>query len=171
MKYYKSFITEALGEEVKPQLDLKPEVNNVMIENLKALLSDLHIVLIKVHNFHWNVGNSPFFGPLHKLFDDVFDHVGGHIDKVAERIRAIGGVAPGSMREFLEMTTLQEDPGMLRPCQEMLTKLVADLEHLSIAGRTIIDRADDDQGTINLLAGFVEDIDKDAWFLRSHIEG
>ena len=35
MKYYKSFITEALGEEVKPQLDLKPEVNNGKFEQVQ----------------------------------------------------------------------------------------------------------------------------------------
>lgn len=164
MKKFQTFL-----EEVEPKLGVAPDVTTKAKAGLGKLLADLHVASIKVHNFHWNVSDTPFFGPLHKLFDDVYGHLGEHIDKVAERIRAIGGVAPGSMKEYLEIAILTEEPGKLRPTHEMLQKLLADLEHLSSFGRILIGEVDGDQGTMNLLADFVETIDKDAWFVRSHL--
>jgi DNA-binding ferritin-like protein len=73
------------------------------------------------------------------------------------------------MKEYLEMATLTEERGESRPTHEMLTKLVADLEHLSVSGRELADSIPEDQGTVNMLAGFVEAIDKDAWFVRTHL--
>ena len=166
MKHFAQFLSE--GAEVKPQLGLNDiEVRNT-VDDLKALLANLHVVHIKIHNFHWNV-RGPFFGPLHKLFDDVYDRTGERLDKVAERIRAIGGVPPGSMSEFLALTTLSEAPGELLPCEDMLKKLVTDFEHLSAGARIALQHIKDDEGTMNLLADFVEHVDKDAWFLRSHL--
>jgi starvation-inducible DNA-binding protein len=164
MKKFQAF----LQEEVEPNLGVYDEVTDKAKHGLGKLLADLHVAFIKVHNFHWNV-IGPFFGPLHALFDSVYGHLGEHIDKVAERIRAIGGVAPGSMKEYLEMATLTEERGESRPTHEMLSKLVADLEHLSRTGRQLAGEVDGDEGTMNLLADFVEQIDKDAWFVRTHL--
>lgn len=164
MKKFQAF----LQEEVEPKLGVAPEVTAKAKAGLEKLLADLHVVLIKVHNFHWNV-IGPFFGPLHKLFDDVFAHIGDHVDVVAERLRAIGEDSPGSMKEFLALSSLKEEPGKNRPNHEMLTKLVADLEHLSASGRELADSIPEDQGTVNMLAGFVEAVDKDAWFVRTHL--
>jgi len=161
---------EELQEEVTPELGLDMAENETVVLRLKVLLSDFHVFSIKVHNFHWNV-TGPSFGPLHKLFDEVYDHAGGHIDKVAERIRQIGGVAPGSMKEFLANATLDEEAGALGDSQEMLRKLVADLEVLSKDARRIVLETQDDQGTVNMLADMIESLDKDSWFLRSHIQG
>ena len=164
MKKFQAF----LQEEVEPKLGVPEKVTTKAKDGLGKLLADLHIACLKVHNFHWNV-IGPFFGPLHKLFDDVFGHLSEHIDVVAERIRAIGGPAPASMKEYLALTSLTEEDGKQRPNHEMLTKLVSDLEHLSASGRELADSIPEDQGTVNMLAGFVEAVDKDAWFVRTHL--
>ena len=164
MKKFQAF----LQEEVEPKLGMMLEVPEKSRVGLGKLLADYHVVQLKVHNFHWNV-IGPFFGPLHKLFDDVFAHLGEQIDTVAERIRALGGFAPASMKEYLGMTSLGEEPGENRPNHEMLTKLVADLEHLSAKARELADSVPEDQGTVNMLAGFVEALDKDSWFVRTHL--
>ena len=163
MKKFQTFL-----EEVEPKLGVSEKVTSKAKAGLGTLLADLHVVSIKVHNFHWNV-IGPFFGPLHKLFDDVYGHTNEHIDVVAERIRALGGPAPGSMKEFLASSSLSEEDGKQRPNHEMLTKLVSDLEHLSSTARELADSVPEDQGTVNMLAGFVEAIDKDAWFVRTHL--
>jgi starvation-inducible DNA-binding protein len=163
MKKFQTFL-----EEVEPKLGVPEKVNTKAKSGLGTLLADLHVVSIKVHNFHWNVIGQ-FFGPLHKLFDDVYGHTNEHIDVVAERIRALGGPSPGSMKEFLAASSLSEEDGKQRPNHEMLTKLVADLEHLSSTARELADSIPEDQGTVNMLAGFVEAIDKDAWFVRTHL--
>lgn len=159
-----------ITEEVQPELGLDTEENETVILRMKVLLADLHVFAIKVHNFHWNI-TGPSFGPLHKLFDDVYGETQGRIDKVAERIRQVGGVATGSMKEFLDDATLAEEVGALGDSQEMLRKLVADLETLSRDARRIVLETESDQGTVNMFADMVEGIDKDAWFLRAHIQG
>jgi starvation-inducible DNA-binding protein len=166
MKTFNNF----LYEEVKPDLGLDAKENKTVVESLSTLLADLHVFSIKVHNFHWNVSNTPFFGPLHKLFDDVYDHTQDRIDKTAERIRQIGSVAPSSMKEFLNATTLKEEVGKLREPEEMLTKLLADLESLSKSARKVVINTKFDQGTVNMLADMVENIDKDSWIMRSHLK-
>jgi starvation-inducible DNA-binding protein len=134
---------------------------------LPILLADLHVVSIKVHNFHWNV-RGPFFGPLHKLFDDIYGHLNEHIDVVAERMRALRLVAPGSMQEFLDLATIQETPGQLQPAKNMLLDLHTDLIDLSDRLNTIMNDVND-EGTKNMIADMIESIDKDAWFVRSHV--
>lgn len=159
---------EFLREEVEPDLGLPEDSVSKAKTGLGKLLADLHVASIKVHNFHWNVIGE-FFGPLHSLFDKIYDNLNGHIDVVAERIRAIGGVSPGSMKEFLALSALKELEGKNRPNHEMLKVLVEDLEHISASARKLADGLKADQGTVNMLAGLVEAIDKDAWFVRTHL--
>jgi len=157
-----------LTEEIKPDLGINQDDLAYAIKSLTEILADLNVFSIKVHNFHWNV-TGPFFGSLHKLFDDIYGHSLEHIDKVAERIRQLGGVSIGSMKEFLEYTHLYEDSGQLLEHNVMIRKLVYDLDFISKEmRRTTIDLIED-QGTINMLAGIIEIVDKDSWFLRTHL--
>jgi starvation-inducible DNA-binding protein len=167
MKKFEAFV-DFIREEVEPNLGLNTKDNKTVVSALRVLLADLHVFSIKVHNFHWNVSNTPFFGSLHKLFDDVYNHTQEQIDKTAERIRQIGSITPGSMKEFLNATTLKEENGELREPSEMLKKITADLEALSKFARIIVIDTKTDQGTVNMLADMVETLEKDAWLVREN---
>ena len=79
---------------------------------LSNILADEVVLYIKTLNYHWNV-RGHHFGPLHKLFKKQYEKLSELIDEIAERIRTLGQDAPGSMKEFLELTSLSEHLGVL----------------------------------------------------------
>ena len=80
-------------------------------KGLSRLLADTYVVYLKTHNFHWNV-EGPMFQTLHQMFMEQYTEAWNAIDLVAERIRALGHYAPGTYREYLELSRVKETPGV-----------------------------------------------------------
>jgi starvation-inducible DNA-binding protein len=140
-----------------------------VIALLKTLLADEYILYTKTRNFHWNV-TGPRFHDLHKFFEDQYDDIDETIDEVAERIRALGGVAPGSLGEFLASARLSEQKGELTSSDLMVERLLADHEAIIRSLREDVKKANDefgDAGTSDFLTGLMEEHEKMAWMLRS----
>jgi len=78
---------------------------------LNNLISDECLLSTKTKNYHWNV-TGPHFHVLHGLFGDQYTKLDQLIDRIGERIRALGANAFGTMAEFLRCTRLQERPGI-----------------------------------------------------------
>ena len=138
---------------------------------LGRLLADEHVLYVKTRNFHWNVTGLDF-GALHELFEKQYDALADSIDEIAERIRMLGGVAPGSMKEFLKLARLDEQPGGKLEAGKMIAALLSDHETVIRALREAIEVADGagDAGTNDFLTGLLEDHEKTAWMLRAHLE-
>lgn len=136
-------------------------------EALSSVLADTFTLYLKTHNFHWNVV-GPMFHTLHLMFEEQYNELWLAGDAIAERIRALGSVAPGSYREFSKLTYLREPEGVLS-APEMIAELLRDHEMtartarwaLSVA-RTAIDAPTEDLLTQRLIAH-----EKAAWMLRS----
>ena len=77
------------------------------ITELKNCLADTYTLLLKTHNYHWNV-TGPNFYSLHTLFEGQYNEMFAAADELAERIRALGEKAPGSFSEFLNLSNLVE---------------------------------------------------------------
>jgi starvation-inducible DNA-binding protein len=139
---------------------------------LSRLLADEHVLYMRLRNYHWNVVGMSF-GPLHKLFEDQYDDIGDDIDEIAERIRMLGPVTPGTMTEMLQNATLTERPGELPDERGMVSNLVADHEAIIRHLRKDLRACDeqyDDMGTSDFLTNLMEKHEKKAWFLRAHLE-
>jgi starvation-inducible DNA-binding protein len=140
-----------------------------VIALLKSLLADEYILYTKTRNFHWNV-TGPRFHDLHKFFEGQYEELDETIDEVAERIRALGGVAPGSLAEFLASARLSEQKGELTSPDLMVERLLADHEAIIRSLREDVRKAIDefgDAGTSDFLTGLMEEHEKMAWMLRS----
>ena len=138
---------------------------------LGKLLADSYTLYLKTHNFHWNV-TGPMFTTLHTLFETEYTELALAVDEIAERLRALGAPAPGSYREFGSLTAIKEAEGV-PPATEMLRLLVADQETVSKAAQAVIkasEKAGDD-ATADLGVRRVQIHEKNAWMLRSHLEG
>jgi starvation-inducible DNA-binding protein len=95
-------------------------------EALKKALADSYAMYLKTLGVHWNVTGPSFFG-LHKLTDGQYKELHTAADAIAERIRALGHVAPASFSEFRAASCVDvETPHKSTP--EMLLELVADNE-------------------------------------------
>jgi starvation-inducible DNA-binding protein len=142
---------------------------NRSINVLTQTLADENVLLIKLRNCHWNVAGE-HFRQLHALFEEQYDTLAIRVDQVAERIRALGSHATGTMAEYLQLSTLREHPGSFPAAHQMLYDVLADHESIvrSIA-ESIAPPAQHsmDVGTTDLLTNLIQDHEKMAWTLRA----
>jgi starvation-inducible DNA-binding protein len=138
-------------------------------DGLQRLLADTYTLYLKTHNFHWNV-TGPLFNTLHAMFEQQYTELAKAVDDIAERIRALGVVAPGSYKQFAELTSLEEETGV-PTAEEMIAQLVRDQEAVVRTARSIIPIADqaNDEPSADLLTQRMQIHEKTAWMLRSMI--
>ena len=154
-----------------PNIGLSQKNLDAVIKVLATDLADLHVIYIKTRNYHWNV-QGPNFHALHLFLESQYDLLEESIDEVAERIRALGGQAPGSMKQFLALSTLSEDSKESVSAPNMLAALLADHETVATSLRNQMKEVGDtfgDDGTADFLTGLLEQHEKMAWMLRAHL--
>ncbi|NJN16024.1 MAG: DNA starvation/stationary phase protection protein [Oscillochloris sp.] len=155
-----------------PDLGLSADNVEGVVTILKRLLADEQVLYNRLRNYHWNVVGMEF-GPLHALFQVQYEGLTTDIDDIAERIRQLGAVVPGTMSEYLQAASLSENPGVYPDAPTMVKNLTNDHEAIIRNLRTDLRAADeqyDDMGTSDFLTGLMEKHEKSAWLLRAHIE-
>ena len=137
---------------------------------LSRLLADTYTLYLKTHNFHWNV-TGPMFQTLHLMFETQYTELADAVDLIAERIRALGFPAPGSYREFAELTSIQEERGQVN-AEKMIELLVQGQEAVVRTARSIFPLVDrvHDEPTADLLTQRMQTHEKTAWMLRSLVQ-
>lgn len=140
-------------------------------EGLSNLLADTYTLYVKTHNFHWNV-TGPMFDTLHKLFEAQYTELQSAVDTIAERIRALGYPAPATFAQFLKLSSIKETEGTPR-AQDMIRLLLEGQEAVVRTARTILPLAEkaDDQPTLDMVTQRMQNHEKNAWMLRSLLEG
>ena len=134
---------------------------------LSRLLADSYTLYLRTHNYHWNV-TGPMFNTLHQMFEDQYTELATAVDEIAERIRALGVLSPGSYREFSELTEIEEDDAV-PTAQQMIANLVSGQETVARTARSIfplVEKASDEP-TADLLTQRMQVHEKNAWMLRS----
>ncbi len=136
-------------------------------EHLKPVLATSYSLLIKTHNYHWNVVGSDF-PQYHELLEEQYNELFEAVDMIAERIRALQSKAPGSMAEFSALSKIPEGnkdasaTDMMADLLDSHEKVIELLkEGVTISG----DEGDD--GTQDMLIERLRAHDKTAWMLRS----
>src|SRR5689334_24926089 len=109
----------------KPSIGLNDGQRAGVAEILNALLADEYVLYTKTRNYHWNVV-GPQFNDLHKFFEAQYTQLNDIVDDVAERARALGGPAAGTLVEFARLTRLAEQPGKALAARAMVAALLAD---------------------------------------------
>jgi len=157
--------------DIKIELNMNDKERSEVVLHLKKTLSDEYVLFTKLFKFHWNV-EGPFFGPLHSLFQGLYEQNFKTVDLVAERIRALGHKAPGTLKEFLDMTRLEENPGVNPQDCYMLEEVFHDLQKIIRELRDDEKKIEklNDRVTSNMLLGIIEQHEKSAWMVRSHLE-
>jgi starvation-inducible DNA-binding protein len=139
---------------------------------LSHFLADSYTLYLKTHNFHWNV-TGPMFNTLHTMFMTQYTEEWTALDEIAERIRALGYMAPGSYAEFVQLSSIKEEqaPGAL-DWREMVRQLVVGNEAVCRTARKVIKTADGagDDPSVDLATQRLQVHEKNAWMLRSLLE-
>ena len=115
---------------------------------------------------------GPNFGALHVMFENQYNELFAANDVIAERIRALGEFAPGSLAAFQRRSAVEDAPDKPPAAEAMIAALVRDHELISGRCSALREVADDsdDTATGDLMNERMAAHDKHAWMLRSHLQ-
>ena len=155
---------------MKPNIGITEKNLLAVTGILSNVLADAMVLYSKTRKFHWNVKGESFM-ELHKLFEGQYKQLEEAIDEIAERINKLGMPVIGTLKEFLQLSSLKETPGKYPDKNGMLKELLADHEAVIKALRKNIDDCDEkykDAGTTDFLTGLMQGHETIAWTLRRY---
>lgn len=154
-----------------PEIGLKSNTKTEMIDLLNARLADAIDLALVTKQAHWNL-KGPTFIAVHELLDQLRDDVDEHVDIIAERVAQLDGVALGTLQAVSKASKLAPYPLNIRKVSDHVGALVERYAAVSKSTRAGIDTADEagDADTADIFTAFSRTLDKDLWFLKSHLE-
>lgn len=157
-----------LQVHIQPNIGLDSDVRHSVVDVLNNTLANETVLTLKTRGAHWNVSGAGSF-ELHILFNSQYEQLNDISDKIAERVRMLGGIAIGSLEEYLKHTQLEEQPGVVPDILRLLADHEASIRLLRENTRKCTEEYED-EGTFLLLVGIMRLHEKMAWMLRSYIE-
>lgn len=139
-------------------------------DKLKVLLADSYTLYLQTHNFHWNV-TGPQFRDLHLMFEEHYTELATAVDEIAERIRTLGVFAPGTYKQFAELSHIEETDD-IPSGSKMVAILTEGHEQVVRTCRDVLAVAQeaDDESTASLVSDRMVLHEKTAWMLRSLLQ-
>ena len=108
---------------IQPNIGLDSDSRHSIVEILNHTLANEAVLTQKTRSAHWNMSGAGFF-ELNALFDSQYEQLNTILDEIAFRSRMLGGIAIGSLQEFVQYTLIEEQPGVIPD----ILRLVADHE-------------------------------------------
>jgi starvation-inducible DNA-binding protein len=148
-------------------IGIKVEDRLKIAEGLKRLLADSYTLYLQTHNFHWNV-IGPQFRELHLMFEEHYTELAVAVDDIAERIRTLDVVAPGTYKEFSRLSSIEEVEGVPNS-EKMVDCLTKGHEQVVKISRDVLKLAQsaDDESTVALVSDRMRIHEKTSWMLRA----
>jgi starvation-inducible DNA-binding protein len=146
-----------------------PDPKSTVALELSKVLADSFAVYQKTHGYHWNV-KGPNFRGLHLLFEEQYNEMWTALDEIAERIRALGELAPMSTQAFGNLSSLKEgDPtlsaeDMLKDLKASQKQVIATLQAAEKAAEEAGDGATQDLCNARLAAH-----QKHLWMIKASL--
>jgi starvation-inducible DNA-binding protein len=152
-------------------IDIPAEKRGQLIGLNNQMLADTFDLLSQTKQAHWNV-KGPQFIALHELFDDFADTLTEHVDTVAERVTALGGLAMGTARMAAASSRLPEYPTDITDGLDHVRALSSRYASYGASAREAIDMSTElgDQDSADIFTDISRDIDKYLWFLEAHLQ-
>jgi starvation-inducible DNA-binding protein len=137
---------------------------------LSRLLADSYTLYLKSHNYHWNV-TGPMFQTLHLMFEQQYNELALAVDEIAERIRALGHVAPATYGQFSALSSIEEEE-TIPAAMDMVRNLLRGHETVVAAARAVVEAAEQtsDVASADLGTRRIDIHEKTAWMLRSLLD-
>ena len=151
----------------KIDIGLDPKYADRACADLTEILAATYRLLIKTHVYHWNVV-GPLFMPLHELTESQYGTLFEATDIIAERIRALGHLAPAKIATAAQFSPKGGDVDHLA-AEEIVHDLIADHEAVVKTMRTAAEQAGDakDKVTEDMLTQRLTFHEKALWMLRA----
>ena len=153
-------------------IGISAENKQAIADQLSKILADEFVLYSKTLNFHWNI-EGPDFHSVHVYLETLYEEQQDVVDTVAEKIRMIGHYVPATLEKYSQLTHLTEKTKGKNDSQSIFAELLEDHESIIMFLREelkpIADKWQAD-GISDYLTGLMEQHEKTAWMLRSHLK-
>lgn len=141
------------------------------VEKLNLYLANLNVLYRKVQNYHWNIVGTGFFA-VHEKLEEYYDAINEQIDDVAERILSIGGRPLGTLKDYLEVTTIKEAENKEISILEAVADVKKEFEAMLKLVKEVKEAADEenDYGTSALVDEYISTYEKNLWMLNAYLK-
>ncbi|MEM7519610.1 MAG: DNA starvation/stationary phase protection protein [Pseudomonadota bacterium] len=148
---------------------LSTDARTAIVEALNQSVAETAVTTMLAQNFHWNVTGMAF-GPLHALFQEIYEDHFVAQDDLAERVKALKGHANGMLAEMVKVSKVREHNGHASDVQ-MIENMVQAQETVAatLAGAGELAAGHGDTLTEDLCIARGQVHEKFAWILRSHL--
>lgn len=148
---------------------LTTDARSEIAEALNQSVAETAITTMLAQNFHWNVKGMAF-GPLHDLFQKIYEDHFVAQDDLAERIRALDAHAEGKLSDMIKRSKVEEHDGHATDREMIALMLTAQVTlAATLAGAGEVAASHGDTLTEDLCIARGQTHEKFAWFLRSHL--
>ena len=140
-------------------------------KDLNLFLSDLNVFYRKLQNYHWNITGEHFF-VLHAKLEEYYDEINSQIDEVAEHMLMLGKQPLGTMKDYLEKTTIVEAQNNKVTDKEVLNNIINDYNTLLQEVTELKSLAEEKNlySTSTLMDDLISSYTKHLWMLKQMSE-
>ena len=166
-------MNSTINIQKKETMTTQPQIRNFDIlqitDQLNTLLANYQLHKQKLLNFHWTVYGVHFF-ELHKQFEELYRMAQEQVDAIAERVLVLGTRPLGTYHAYLSNSEIKEVIAPISP-KVMVAEIKRDYEVLFPIMRQVIETASEsgDEGTVDLISGFLRQLEKKRWMLKAFL--
>lgn len=142
-----------------------------LVDHLNLLLANYQIHYQKVRGCHWNVKGHNFF-TLHAKFEELYNNAQLTIDELAERVLTLGKSPYSTYADYIELSSIKEIGTDGLSAEKMVEAILDDFKKLIELEREVIENATEnagDEGTADMIIGFLRFKEKTSWMLRAWV--
>ncbi|MGF1484406.1 MAG: Dps family protein [Opitutales bacterium] len=139
-------------------------------DGLRQIIADSYALMGQTHHCHWNVEGPGFFA-LHNAFEEQYTELFQAVDDIAERVRALGGYAPGGLQRLAAMAgfnEIEEQTTATDMISSLLEQHAQTVKHLKETRDLAGDNGDDE--TEDMMIARIQVHEKTMWMLRSYLK-
>jgi starvation-inducible DNA-binding protein len=152
-------------------LGLSRDARLCSCQRLNRILADTQILYALYKKHHWLMRGATFY-QLHLLLDKHAEEQNELIDKIAERVQTLGGVAVGDPRHVAEITKIPRAPNGCEEVPAMLSRLLEAHEAILLdahsAAAKVAELGDDGSNDL-IVSDVIPTGELQAWFLVEHL--
>lgn len=143
-------------------------MKNELSMSINRYLANIGVSYVKLHNLHWNVIGKDFKA-VHEYLEGLYDGMADVLDSVAELLKMHDVVPAASMKEYLELASIEELPSVEMKSADVLAVVLADMELLKAQAEAIRAEAakDDVYSVVAAMEGDLGQYSKNIWFLKA----
>jgi len=133
-------------------------------------IANWNVLYTKLHRFHWYV-KGPHFFTLHAKFEELYEEAATTIDEFAEQLLTMGGRPVSTLKEYLQLATIEETNDTLT-AEEMVQTIVHDFSLITDelkAGMEVAEQ-NNDEVTSDMFLGQIGKLNKHNWMLHSFLQ-